>query len=203
MKLIKLHVSADKANLVRVENNFNIEPDRPPLGACSSFANHNIFWIHDIVITLHWTHQSWSAIRLLHWYFSNLGEHLKMSFIQHKCADLLGNCQSPQINLLRTIWQTKWWPITDSLYDLIVAGISLISLGLYWNWKLNSYKSNALVIQKHIFLFGASSHFTDDSTTDLVIVEKSKSKLIYLSFFFVSKNETFGTGLASKFYYGS
>ncbi len=141
-----------------------------PLGACTSFANLNIFWIHNSnYISLNTRKRKYN--KAPPFIFLQPRRIFENVIYSAQICRFTMDCQSPQINLLIPIWQTRQWPFTDSLSDLIVVGVSFISSTLYWNSQLYSYESNWSVSQRHIVLFRGSSHFNDKSTKDLVIVE--------------------------------
>lgn len=135
-----------------------------PLGICPSFGNHNISWIHNSnYISLNTQNLRYN--RALPFIFLQPQRTFENVIYSAEMCRFTGDCQSPQITLLITIWQIRGWPFTDSLSDLIIVRISFISSSLYWHWQLYS-KSNALVRQRHIVLFRASSDFTGKSTVD-------------------------------------
>lgn len=120
-----------------------------PLGTWTSFANHNVSWMHNSnYILLRMAQRKYNEG--LPFTFSNNREHLrkkKSIFISEMCR-FSKDCQSPQINWLVTAWQIRRWPFTDS--DLIVAWIAFIISDLHWTWQLFSYKFNTLVRQWQI-----------------------------------------------------
>lgn len=125
-----------------------------PLGARTSFANHNISWIHNS------NYISLSTPRLK----NNKAPPFilpqprrtfeNVIYIPEMCR-FSEDCQSPQTNLLITIWQIRQWPFTDSLFDLIAAWITVISSSLYWNGQLCCHRSDVLVRKRQIVLFTA------------------------------------------------
>lgn len=135
------------------------------LGACLSFANHSISWIHNSnYISLNTQNPKYK--KAPPFIFLQAQRRFENVIYSAEMCRFSRDCQSPQINLLITIWQIRRWPFTDSLSDLIIARISFISSSLYWRWQCCSYESNAFVRQWHIVLFRDSSPFADKHRGD-------------------------------------
>lgn len=94
-----------------------------PLGTWTSFANHNVSWMHNSnYILLRTARRKYNEA--LPFTFSNNTEHLKKSIFISEMCRFSEDCQSPQINRLVTTWQIRRWPFTVS--DLIVSWIRFI-----------------------------------------------------------------------------
>lgn len=135
------------------------------LCACPSFVNHSISWIHNTnYISLNTQNLKYNKARPF--IFLQPQRTFENVIYSAEMCRFSRDCQSPQINLLITVWQIRRWPFTDSVSDLIIVRISFISSGLYWHWQFCSYEFNALVRQRHIVLVRDLSLFADKPRRD-------------------------------------